>query len=61
VSTVWLNTFGLHVQQMAGTPVKQSGYGSLAGSAAIEAFQNIRGTAPPGHMRSGTSARTAPP
>jgi acyl-CoA reductase-like NAD-dependent aldehyde dehydrogenase len=49
VSTVWLNTFGLHVQQMAGTPVKQSGYGSLAGSAAIEAFQNIKryGTARP--------------
>jgi betaine-aldehyde dehydrogenase len=49
VSTVWLNTFGLHTQQMAGTPVKQSGYGSLAGSAAVEAFQNTKryGTAMP--------------
>jgi hypothetical protein len=25
-----------------GTPVKQSGYGSLAGSAAVEAFQNTK-------------------
>jgi betaine-aldehyde dehydrogenase len=49
VSTVWLNNFGMHTQQMAGTPVKQSGYGSLAGSAAIEAFQNTKryGTAMP--------------
>ena len=49
VSTVWLNTFGMHTQQMAGTPVKQSGYGSLAGSAAVEAFQNTKryGTAMP--------------
>jgi hypothetical protein len=49
VSTVCLNTFGMHTQQMAGTPVKQSGYGSLAGSAAVEAFQNTKryGTAMP--------------
>jgi hypothetical protein len=29
-------------QQIAGTPVKQSGYGSLAGSAAVEAFQTTK-------------------
>jgi betaine-aldehyde dehydrogenase len=39
VGSVWINNFGLNTQQMIGTPVKQSGYGSLAASAALEAFQ----------------------
>jgi betaine-aldehyde dehydrogenase len=42
VANVWLNTWGLGTQLMAGEPVRQSGYGSLAGSAAIEAFQSLK-------------------
>ena len=30
VANVWLNTWGLGTQQMAGDPIKRSGYGSTA-------------------------------
>ena len=49
VGSVWLNTWGLGTQQLAGDPVKQSGYGSTAGSAAVETYQHLKryGTAGP--------------
>jgi betaine-aldehyde dehydrogenase len=48
VGNVWLNTWGIGTQLMAGDPVKQSGYGSAAGSAAVQAYQHLKryGTAP---------------
>jgi len=39
---VWFNAHGLTTSQMAGTPVKQSGYGSFGGSAALEQFQVVK-------------------
>jgi acyl-CoA reductase-like NAD-dependent aldehyde dehydrogenase len=51
VGSVWLNTFGLTTQLMAGDPVKQSGYGATAGAAGVEGYQHLRryGTAEPRH------------
>lgn len=39
---IWLNTWGLGTQLIAGNPVKQSGYGSTAGSAAMETYQYFK-------------------
>ncbi|MDQ0778760.1 betaine-aldehyde dehydrogenase [Streptomyces aurantiacus] len=51
VANVWLNTWGIGTQLMAGDPVKQSGYGSAAGSAAVETYQHLKryGAAQPRH------------
>ncbi|MFJ9908280.1 aldehyde dehydrogenase family protein [Streptomyces sp. NPDC101152] len=51
VGHVWLNTWGLGTQLMAGDPVKQSGYGSTAGAAAVQAYQHVKryGTTQPRH------------
>jgi betaine-aldehyde dehydrogenase len=42
VGNVWLNTWGKGTQLMAGEPVKQSGYGSAAGAAAVETYQHVK-------------------
>ena len=41
-ANVWLNTWGLGTQLLAGEPVKQSGYGATSGSAALENYQYFK-------------------
>ncbi|MTD52643.1 aldehyde dehydrogenase family protein, partial [Amycolatopsis pithecellobii] len=51
VGNVWLNTWGLGTQLIAGDPVKQSGYGTTSGPTAVHTYQHLKryGTAEPRH------------
>ncbi|MFG1609787.1 aldehyde dehydrogenase family protein [Actinoplanes sp. NPDC049265] len=42
VANVWLNTWGLGSQLIAGDPVKQSGHGSASGAAVVESYQYLK-------------------